>query len=235
MWTERLAEAEELLALTDARGWPLARGERRAIVHRDGLWHRSFHCWLVRPGSRGPLLLLQRRSPRKATWPGAWDVSAAGHYVAGEGLAGGCRELAEELGIPVRPEALVWLGRHREVVRYASGLRDREYQDVYLLRDERPLAGYAPDPREVIGLALVDAWALEALAAGRTRRLWAPARLWDGHGWNERRVAIGRSELVTRAGQYYRWVARGAARLLRRGATAARGAGDGRPAPAPRR
>jgi len=226
---------DELLALTDPHGRPLAWAARRAIVHRDGLWHRSFHCWLVRPGLRGPLLLLQRRSLAKATWPGAWDVSAAGHYGAGEGLAGGCRELAEELGVVVAPEALVWLGRHREVLRYGTGLRDREYQDVYLLRDERPLAAYAPDPREVTGLALVDAWALVALAAGHTPRLRAIAWLWDGNRWDERQVAVRRGELVTRAGTYYRWVARGAARLLHRAATAARGAAGDRPAPGLRR
>jgi isopentenyldiphosphate isomerase len=153
------ADDAELLSLVDASGRPLPCSAPRAMVHRAGLWHRSFHCWLVRLGPQGLVLLLQRRAWAKATWPGAWDVSAAGHYLAGEGLAGGCREIAEELGIRVEASALTWLGRHREVVRYASGLRDREYQDVYVLYDDRPLGAYAPDPEEVIGLALVEAGA----------------------------------------------------------------------------
>src|SRR5436190_247032 len=84
-------DAAEPLALCDARGRPLAGGEPRGAVHRDGTWHRSFHCWVVRAGPRGPELVLQRRAASKDTWPGAWDVSAAGHYRMGEGLEGGLR------------------------------------------------------------------------------------------------------------------------------------------------
>ena len=58
-------------------------GERKlkSEVHRDGDWHRSSHVWLLSPEGR---LLLQRRSEAKVTWPGLWDVSAAGHISAGE-------------------------------------------------------------------------------------------------------------------------------------------------------
>jgi isopentenyldiphosphate isomerase len=124
----------ELLAICDARGCDLGAGLPRRLVHQEGVWHRSFHCWLVRAGPRGAELVLQRRAPSKDTWPGAWDVSAAGHYRPGEWLEGGLREIAEELGIILAASALVWLERHREVLRYASGLWDREYQDVYLAR-----------------------------------------------------------------------------------------------------
>src|SRR5919202_2758852 len=120
--------ATELLATCDVRGRPLANGQPRGLVHREGAWHRSFHCWVVRAGQRGAELLLQRRALGKDTHPGHWDVSAAGHYRPGEGLEGGLREVAEELGLAVPESALVWLERHREVLLYPDGLRDREYQ-----------------------------------------------------------------------------------------------------------
>src|SRR5438270_259052 len=100
------AAAAELLAVCDARGRPSDGGGPRGAVHRDGTWHRSFHCWVVRAGRRGPDLVLQRRARDKETWPGAWDVSAAGHYRVGEGLEGGLREVAEELGLVVPTDAL---------------------------------------------------------------------------------------------------------------------------------
>src|SRR5436189_261499 len=89
---------------------------------------------IIVPGrSGGAALVLQRRAPTKQTGPGAWDVSAAGHFRPDEGLAGGLREIAEELGLTVAPSELVALEPHREILRYPTGLRDREYQDVYLV------------------------------------------------------------------------------------------------------
>jgi isopentenyldiphosphate isomerase len=207
---------DELLAVCDPRGRPLPDGRARAAVHRDGLWHRSFHCWVVRAGARGPELLLQRRAPNKDTWPGAWDVSAAGHYRPDEGVEGGLREVAEELGLVVPATALVWLERHREVLRYASGLRDREYQDVCLTRCDQPLPEYRPDRAEVTGLLSLPARTLVAVVRGEVRRVRARGWLAGDEGWAWADVALTRGTVVTRAGGYYERVARAATRLLRR-------------------
>jgi isopentenyldiphosphate isomerase len=209
------AGGDELLAICDARGRPLSIGGPRGIVHREGLWHRSFHCWVVRTGPAGAELLLQRRARTKETHPGAWDVSAAGHYRPGEGLDGGLREVQEELGLRVLPEALVWLGRHREVLRYPDGLRDREYEDVYLVRCDQPLDAYRPDPSEVDGLTTLPAHTLLALARGKVRRAHAPGWVLGADGWQARPVVLTRPTLVPRAGRYYERVARAAAGLVR--------------------
>jgi isopentenyldiphosphate isomerase len=206
--------AEELLAVCDARGQPLAAGRPRGLVHREGVWHRSFHCWIVRGGERSPELVLQRRAQSKDTHPGAWDVSAAGHYRPGEGLEGGLRELQEELGLALRSDALVWVERHREVLRYPDGLRDREYQDVYLARCEQSLRAYAPDPGEVDGLAVLPAATLVGVARGHTRRARAHARVLAANGWRDDEVVISRATLVPRMGRYYERIARAAARAL---------------------
>jgi isopentenyldiphosphate isomerase len=183
-------------------------------VHRGGLWHRSFHCWVVRAGLRGPELVLQRRALTKDTWPGAWDVSAAGHYRPGEGVEGGLREVEEELGVRLGATELLWLERHREVLRYASGLRDREYQDVYLVRRDEPLSVYAPDTDEVTGLVALPVGTVVALARGRVRRARAMGWVEREAGWGPAPVALTRGMLVTRAGSYYERVARAAARLV---------------------
>jgi 8-oxo-dGTP pyrophosphatase MutT (NUDIX family) len=168
----------------------------------------------VRAGARGPELVLQRRAPRKDTWPGAWDVSAAGHYRPGEGVEGGLREVEEELGLRLSASRLVWLERHREVLRYASGLRDREYQDVYLARCDQALRDYTPDVAEVTGLAAMPAATVVALARGALRRARTVGWVMDGSDWREAPVVLTRRALVTRAGGYYERVARAAARLV---------------------
>jgi hypothetical protein len=69
-----VALADELLAVCDAGGRPLRSGQPRGAVHREGWWHRSFHCWVVRAGRRGPELVLQRRARTKDTHPEYQDV-----------------------------------------------------------------------------------------------------------------------------------------------------------------
>ena len=211
-----VALADELLAVCDAGGRPLRSGQPRGAVHREGWWHRSFHCWVVRAGRRGPELVLQRRARTKDTHPGAWDVSAAGHYRPGEGLEGGLRELQEELGLTAPPQALIWLERHREILRYPDGLRDREYQDVYLLRCDQPLSAYTPDSGEVDGVAAFPPATLVAVARGMVRHARSRGRLFEGEGWRDEAVLLTRATLVPRAGRYYERVARAAMRLAHR-------------------
>lgn len=81
------------------RPMPSGISKNRGEVHRDGDWHRSVHIWLVDVDQS--LLGLQKRSPNKDTFPGRWDISAAGHVEAGvtDSRETALRELAEELGI----------------------------------------------------------------------------------------------------------------------------------------
>ena len=68
----------------------------RAECHADpSLIHRSVS--IVVETSEG--LLFQRRSPRKDSSPGCWDVACSGHVDGGETyLEAAVRELAEEIG-----------------------------------------------------------------------------------------------------------------------------------------
>ncbi len=137
--------ADELLALLDDDGAPLGRGKARAAVHADGDWHRAFHLWVVREGR---LVLLQRRSRRKDLEGGRIDVSVGGHVRVGETLVDIVREAEEEIGLVVRPGQLTFLGSVRSVRTYENAL-DREVQDVYAVRDERPVTEYALACHEV--------------------------------------------------------------------------------------
>jgi hypothetical protein len=80
---------------------------------------------------------------------------------------GSMREIAEELGLDVDFSSLEYRGRERASRRFASGLVDREFHQVYVLALERPLGSYRPDPAEVIGLAAFPSRELVELAAGR--------------------------------------------------------------------
>ena len=81
-------------------------------------------------------MLLQKRSPRKDSNPGCYDISSAGHVEAGnDPLPAAVRELAEELGIQAAPEELRYVGIHHgsfEAVFHGRLFRDNELSNVYV-------------------------------------------------------------------------------------------------------
>lgn len=130
----------------------------RSEVHQEGHWHKAFHCWLVSVGKTGGaddgLLLFQRRSASKDIGGNTLDISAAGHLEAGEKPLDGLRELDEELGVRVESEKLKFLGVYVEVYRDPK-IVNREFDYVYLLREDKELGDYRVEPEEVTGLTQV--------------------------------------------------------------------------------
>ncbi|MBN8237016.1 NUDIX domain-containing protein [Halobacillus kuroshimensis] len=87
----------------------------RGDVHRDGDWHETFHCWFVKKIDSKWHVLLQKRAFDKEDYPGLYDITAAGHLEAGEGLIeGGLREIQEELGLSLERSALTPAGYVKE-------------------------------------------------------------------------------------------------------------------------
>ena len=154
----------ELLEVYDAAGHPTGRAKSRAAIHLEGDWHRAFHCWIVRRG--GAQVVLQRRSFLKDTFPGCWDAAAAGHWRFRETAAEAAREISEELGLSVPFSSLRYCCRFPATHAFPNGLIDREFHEVYVLEDDRPLAEYRPDPSEVIAVGAFSISDVLALARG---------------------------------------------------------------------
>ena len=127
--------------MRNAAGTPIGTAER-SEVHDRGLWHAVFHCQIVALRDGVPTMVLQRRHASKAAFGGLLDVSAAGHLEAGEQPSDGTRELAEELGLVVKPTELTKLGLRRMVDDQGEGNLNKELTHVFLLRDDRPLQDY---------------------------------------------------------------------------------------------
>ncbi len=128
--------------------------KERADVHRDGDWHKVFHCWVIYRGIDGiDYLVMQKRGPDKDTFPNLLDVTAAGHYQAGEDIRDGIREVQEELGITVSFDDLVPLGQHIGVAHYGD-LIDRQFCDVFLLVHSQDIREYHFQKEELAGLVV---------------------------------------------------------------------------------
>jgi isopentenyldiphosphate isomerase len=145
-------DPSELFDVVRADGTSTGKVKTRAEVHRDGDWHRSVHVWVAGESDSGRFLLLQRRSFQKDTWPGRLDATVGGHYRHGEGLADALREVEEEIGDAVELGELRRLGVRLCASEEEPGIFDREIQDLFLLRDDRPLIEYSPNPDELDAL-----------------------------------------------------------------------------------
>lgn len=93
-----LNEDKDILDVYDENGTFLGVYNRK-IVHDKGLWHYAMHCWIYTEINGIRYVIFQRRQDDKRIFPNKLDVAAAGHYLSGEHLRDGLRELIEELNI----------------------------------------------------------------------------------------------------------------------------------------
>jgi 8-oxo-dGTP pyrophosphatase MutT (NUDIX family) len=205
----------ELFDLVDREGAPLGRKKPRALVHRDGDWHRSIHVWVWGMVAGRPHVVLQRRSPAKDTHPGRLDVAVTGHLRAGESPQDALREAEEEIGLRLGPADVVLLGRRRRVDSSRPGLLDHEVQDVFAARGPADLGALSACEAELAGLLAVPladaARVIGAGARGAGLSLTGPAFA---------PVAVDGAELVPAPDGYYPRAVQSLAALLAGGAPA---------------
>ncbi len=170
----------------------------RSEALEKGLWLHSFHCWVARPYGRS--LLVQRRSPAKALFPGMLDITAAGHLMAGERVEDGIREVHEELGASdVAFERLVPLGIKLDVARIGDS-RTRHFAHVFLLADDRPPAEYRLQESELSGIVEISVSHGLSLFSGASARV--PAWEWDLAG-DPARIEVSVDDFIPRIDPYY--------------------------------
>lgn len=144
----------------------------RKEAHDAGLWHQTFHCWVIKDRTK---LILQLRHEEKDTYPGMLDVSSAGHLLAGERVEDGVRELEEELGLQVAFDDLISCGVFAEEDHLADGRVDREFNHVFCCACDQPLDAYRLQATEVQGLYAVERSDFQQLLSGEIDSISAEA------------------------------------------------------------
>jgi isopentenyldiphosphate isomerase len=131
-----VSSAVELWQLYDNQGCPLVgKGAVNEDVYGKALLHAASHVWIWRQTSNGLEILLQKRAKDKGTWPGRYDISAAGHIDLGEDpLTAAIRETQEEIGHTVDKSDLKFIGAHRcYTVAPDNAWTENELSFLYLL------------------------------------------------------------------------------------------------------
>ncbi|MDO3679604.1 NUDIX domain-containing protein [Paenibacillus ehimensis] len=209
-----MTPSEEIFDIFDERMNPVGQASR-SEVHARGLWHQTFHCWIVDPADGETVLLFQERHPGKDTFPSLLDTSCAGHLLSGEGVEDGVRELEEELGLSVPFEALVPCGLFAEEDIISEACIDREFCHLFLHMNRQPLTRYRLQPEEVTGLYRVPLVQVRKMAQGT---FVEPIRI-DGVAPDENGVlvpverTVGPADFVPHPGAYYELVLQAIVRI----------------------
>lgn len=162
-------DPNELFDVVTEDGHPTGITKPRGQVHRDGDWHRAVHIWVYGEDTNGPFLLLNQRGKEKDTWPLALDATVGGHLGAGETVEDAFREVREEIGVQIDPGRFEWIfQRKRSSDGLIPGILDREIQDIFIVRDHRPLTAYEPNSAELEGIVQVSLAAAGPLFRGET-------------------------------------------------------------------
>ena len=143
----------ELLDIFDAKMHHIGTASRDE-VHSKGYWHQTFHCWIAQKENDEYYVLFQIRDTQKDTAPNKLDITAAGHLKAGETKEEGLRELREELGLDVSADQLVYLGIRISASENEKQI-NKEFAQVYLLRNDTPMEDYVFQEGEVAGLVQI--------------------------------------------------------------------------------
>ena len=150
------------------------------VVHRQGLWHQTFACWLVNPKENK--IFLQLRGPQNRIGPNTFDASASGHLSAGEKPIDGFREVEEELGKNLHLTDKTFLGINRNVI-IQSAYINREFCHVFIAKTESSLSDFELQTGEVAGIFALDINEALDLFAGARESVPIEGKVWDKNGY----------------------------------------------------
>ncbi len=127
-----MSRGEELFQACSEQGELISPGmSKKGVI--DGGLHASSHVWIIRRGDNDDVeVMVQLRARDKRTWPGHWDISAAGHVDFGETpLEAAIRETKEEIGVSLDGSSLSLLFARRDRLQFEDFI-ENEFRWVYL-------------------------------------------------------------------------------------------------------
>ncbi len=142
--------------------------DSRENVHKEGLWHKTVHCWLYDQDGN---VYFQIRKDR-----GTLYTTASGHVQAGETVEGAfIREIKEEIGITILLENTMFVAEvpfKMDIIKEdGSIVKDRAFANVYLSEFADSISTFALNLEEINGLAKVPASATLQLFKGNIENI----------------------------------------------------------------
>lgn len=151
-------------------------------VHKKGLWHQTFACWIINPKENK--IFLQLRGPKNRVGPNTFDASASGHLSSGEKPEDGFRELYEELGKNINIFDKVFLGIHRNIAILGLYL-NREFCHIYMAKTTNNLSDFELQDGEVNGIFALDITDGIKLFSNQKKSVQIVGKIWNGKQYED--------------------------------------------------
>jgi len=127
--------------------------ENRDIVHEQGLWHKTIHCWMYDDDDN---VYFQIRADSNKLY-----TTASGHVLAGENVRDAFkREIKEEIGVDtdvsnaIALEVVFW---RQDKVKNGKPWHDRAFAHIYMNKLPIGFTNFHFQPEEVSGIVRVNA------------------------------------------------------------------------------
>jgi len=145
---------EEYINIWSEDGTATSEVRLKDEAHIKGLFHPTVHVWLY---TKQGEILLQQRGAHKETFPSYWDVSVAGHVMAGESIEDAAlREVKEEIGVDIEVSELKQIDIRKNVNKHPNGIIDCEFQHVFLCELKHSVEKLVIQEEEVDGITLIS-------------------------------------------------------------------------------
>ena len=193
----------ELLDIFDKNYNPVAPfRESKEIVHKLGLWHHTFHCFMVENKENKVFFQLNRK--KNNNFKPLLTPSSAGHIQSGEKIENGVREIKEELGIDVAFSDLSFVGMQKRVADYfETGYHDREFIHVYILPKSLLSERIKLDKTEVNGLFSINIQdGLDLFRGVKQNIIISGIELENGE-YLHKKITVSQSDFVVQPENYY--------------------------------
>ena len=193
----------ELLDIFDENYNPVAPfRESKEIVHKRGLWHHTFHCFMVENKENKVFFQLNRK--KNNNFKPLLTPSSAGHIQSGEKIENGVREIKEELGIDVAFSDLSFVGMQKGVADYfETGYHDREFIYVYILPKSLLSERIKLDKTEVNGLFSINIQdGLDLFRGVKQNIIISGIELENGE-YLHKKITVSQSDFVVQPENYY--------------------------------
>ena len=145
--------------------------------------------------------------------PGKLDVSAAGHYRAGESTSQGLREVREELGKNYKFKDITPLGRKMNVSPDTKGRMRHAVADIFMVIDNAPLRSYRLQKEEVHAIFLCP---LDKLIKAHTKKHYSFIAHGVTNGGKKTKIKVLKSSFPYNWDDYHFKMALLAERFLKR-------------------